>query len=474
MAESSPNALGHKWRSTVVLKRDVFSTVERGRFQSANGEVDAVMRRIDAVPWWARPIAAHFLRREARALQVAGQLGVAPPLLFLGRDRLVRGYIGGVALKIARPFSDHAYFHQARIALHRLHRANISHNDLAKEQNWLYGVDGRPYLLDFQLASRFKRRHRLFRLMAYEDLRHLLKHKRKYLPDALSPSERKLLARKAWPTRIWMATGKRIYLVITRGLFGIRDAEGGGTRLAQEAPKIEAALRAHPHVRDAVVVEFIDRRFELGLYAFVEGSEMLTEPGLAASLAQVIAPMRPPEHLQLVRRLPRDRDGDARSDVLRLIATNQVDLIDQVIRDDAEREVARAIALLRKNLYDVPEIVAALRSHPLVRDAAVLPFPDRIAGTGLYAFVEAEAKLSQPSVRDFVISALGKEKVPQHIQLVPTLPRRADGVVRTDILQFIATNQVDGVDALITSETERRIVNQILQERQNLRDRFFL
>jgi hypothetical protein len=178
--------------------------------------------------------------------------------------------------------------------------------------------------------------------------------------------------------------------------------------------------------------------------------------------------------LQLVRKLPRDRGGAARSDVLRLIATNQVDLIDQFVRDDADRQVAGAIVLLRKNLYDVPEIVAALKSHPLVRDAAVLPFPDRIAGTGLYAFVEADAKLSQPSVLEFAISALGKEKVPQHIQLVPTLPRHADGVVRTDILQFIAANQVDGVDALITSESERRIVNQILEERQNLRDRFFL
>jgi len=172
--------------------------------------------------------------------------------------------------------------------------------------------------------------------------------------------------------------------------------------------------------------------------------------------------------------LPGDRDGVARSDVLRLIATNQVDLVDQFVRDDAERQVTHAIVLLRKNLYDVPEIVAALKSHPLVHDAAVLPFPDRIAGTGLYAFVEAEAKLSQPNVREFAVAALGKEKVPQHIQLVPTLPRHADGAVRTDILQFIAANQVDGVDALITSESERRIVNQIMQERQNLRDRFFL
>ena len=80
------------WRSTLLLKRDVFSTVERGRFRAPGGEVDAVMRRIDAVPWWARPIAGAFLRREARALMIAGRLGVGPLLLARGRTFLIRGF----------------------------------------------------------------------------------------------------------------------------------------------------------------------------------------------------------------------------------------------------------------------------------------------------------------------------------------------------------------------------------------------
>src|SRR5215467_5007372 len=78
------------WRSTLLLKRDVFSTVERGRFRTADGEVDAVMRRIDSVPWWSRPIAGAFLRREARALLSAGRLGVGPLLLGRGRTFLIR------------------------------------------------------------------------------------------------------------------------------------------------------------------------------------------------------------------------------------------------------------------------------------------------------------------------------------------------------------------------------------------------
>ena len=56
------------------------------------------------------------------------------------------------------------------LALRKLHRAGICHNDLAKEQNWLRGSDGRAYLTDFQLAACFKTRGWLFRIAAYEDL----------------------------------------------------------------------------------------------------------------------------------------------------------------------------------------------------------------------------------------------------------------------------------------------------------------
>jgi len=38
-----------------VLKRDMFSKVERGRFRTDAGEVDAVLRRLGQVPWGAVP-----------------------------------------------------------------------------------------------------------------------------------------------------------------------------------------------------------------------------------------------------------------------------------------------------------------------------------------------------------------------------------------------------------------------------------
>jgi AMP-binding enzyme C-terminal domain len=474
MTQGDDNQLGSRWRAQVTLKRDVFSTVERGKFTTPDGEVDAVLRRIDEVPWWTRPLARHLFRREVRSLAIAGKLNVAPPLLFANEQRLVRGYIHGTALKIARPYGDHAYFRSARTALRALHRARISHNDLAKEQNWLRGVDGRAYLLDFQLASTFSRRNWLFRLTAYEDLRHLLKHKRRYVPETLTACERRVVSRKALHTRIWMATGKRVYFLITRGIFGFVDAEGGGKRIAHDTPMIEAALKAHPQVREAAVLDFPDRRGGSGLYAFVETEPSLNEETLRRYLAETVGADRAPDYVQIVATLPRSANAFIRGDILRLISTNQVDLLDPLIVSESERAAVAQIVRARKNLYGTEELAAAMKRHPRVRDAVVLAFPDRLAGTGLYAFVEADHGLSEDAIRDFAVTEVGKAEAPQHIQVVGALPRNADGAIRTEILLPIAINQVDRIVPMITSEAERALVQAIADGRKNFRDRFVL
>ena len=338
-----PDEIAGRWRSRVVLKRDVFSTIERGSFRTETGEVDAVLRRLDDVPWWSRAVAAALFRRERRALAVAGPLGIAPPLLYAGRRVLVRGWIDGVALHIAKPDGDAAYFRAAKTALRALHRAGVTHNDLAKEQNWLY-ANGRPYLTDFQLAVLFRRRGLLFRIARYEDLRHLLKHKRRYAPGALTGSERRLLARKSLVTRVWMATGKRLYYAITRGL-NVTDREGRGMRFTRDAPQIAAKLRAHPQVRDVAIVPYPDRRAGTGLYAFVEGSASDRE------LSELLGATKP-ERLQIVDALPRNASGEVRSEILELVALNQLDLIAPLIKSDAEGAIVDRIVSGRQNLRD--------------------------------------------------------------------------------------------------------------------------
>jgi hypothetical protein len=349
--------LSARWTEGVLLKRDVFSTVERGRFRDETSEVDAVLRRLDQVPLWSYPLARHLFARERRALALARELNVGPKLLWAGRQALVRGFIDGVALHLAKPHGDLGYFRSAKLALRKLHRAGICHNDLAKEQNWLRGSDGRAYLTDFQLAACFKTRSRPFRIMAYEDLRHLLKHKRSYAPQALTPMERKILARKSFIASVWLMTGKKVYQAITRGLFNFTDREGGGRRLVNDAPVLIDLIRKNPDVRDTAIVAFADRRVGVGLYAFVEAENVALDDNVAlekqlrSELASAKG-VKPPEHIQVVHALPRDSSGKPRTEILQLVAMNQVDLIEPMMTSDADRAFLKDILEQRKNLRD--------------------------------------------------------------------------------------------------------------------------
>jgi RIO-like serine/threonine protein kinase len=209
--------------SSQLLKAD-----ELGRIEIAWRDGRAMIRRdVAAARWWARAFARAAAAREARALRRLDGIAGVPALLGWDGRELWRSYIAGAPMQQAQP-RDRAYYRQALRLLAQLHRRGIVHNDLAKEPNWLVGEDGRPALVDFQIAWTRGRRGALFRLLAREDLRHLLKHKRTYCPQALSARQRAMLAAPAAHSRLWRATGKRLYKLIARRLFGYWDNEGKG------------------------------------------------------------------------------------------------------------------------------------------------------------------------------------------------------------------------------------------------------
>jgi len=209
-----------------VLKTDVFGCVRR--------DGNTVVRDASQARPWARGLAIHLLRREHRALsRLALGNGVegVPRVLGLGDSQLTRSWIDGAPMQIAKP-RDPAYFRAALRLLRRLHAANVIHNDLAKETNWLVTPDGRPALVDFQLAMTVTRRGALARALGHDDLRHLLKHKRSYLPERLTAREKRILTRQSLVSKVWMATGKKVYLFVTRKILRWRDREGAGDRAA--------------------------------------------------------------------------------------------------------------------------------------------------------------------------------------------------------------------------------------------------
>jgi hypothetical protein len=213
----------------LVLKRDLFGTVERVRLDPRSLFPYAVRRDPARARWWTRGLARWLARRENRALAALSGMDAVPQLIRLADGSPARSWQPGAPMHETRP-RDPAYFAAAFRLVCRLHRAGVVHNDLAKEANWLVREDGSPALIDFQLAWAPRRRGRLFRSLGREDIRHLLKHKRYYCAEHLTARERAILERPAALSRYWMRLGKPIYLFITRRVLHWRDREGAGDR----------------------------------------------------------------------------------------------------------------------------------------------------------------------------------------------------------------------------------------------------
>ena len=176
-----------------------------------------------------RGLARFLARREARALsRLAGIEGI-PSLIGFERDRLIRSFLPGEVMYRSQPPSRE-YFREALRLVRRLHRRGVTHNDLAKEANWICVDRAMPGIVDFQLAVCFSRRSRFFRMLAREDLRHLLKHKRHYQPEALSPRQQAILSTPMWPARWWRILVKPGYVFVTRRILGWPERDGPAER----------------------------------------------------------------------------------------------------------------------------------------------------------------------------------------------------------------------------------------------------
>lgn len=304
-----------------LQKRDVFSETISG---SLEGQPDfpVVLRSLKNVPFYARPLAIWLARRERRALDAVAGIEGCPSLIHADRDGLLREWTIGTPLQLAQP-RDALFYADARRLLREMRRAGVTHNDIAKPQNWLMTPTGHAAVIDFQLASVHRRQNSLFRIMAREDLRHLLKQKRAYAPELLTPSQTRMLAQKSLLAQIWMATGKRAYNFVTRRLMNWSDGEGTEDRLERDGPSLRAALQSNSEIKDLVICTFARPAKGAGLYLFVE-------TGLPEDALRALCPTPKPELIQRVDALPRDAKGMPRLDALQLVASNRLDELAQL------------------------------------------------------------------------------------------------------------------------------------------------
>jgi hypothetical protein len=253
-----------------------------------------------------------------------------PALLRVDKVGLLRSWSEGTPLQLARPV-DREFYRDAKRLLRQMRRRGVTHNDIAKPQNWLRTPEGRAAVIDFQLASVHRRRGVMFRTMAREDLRHLLKQKRAFAPDLLTASEKRLLARKSLPSRIWMATAKPVYNFITRRLMNWSDGEGTEDRIARDGPAIRDLAARHDALRDVALCTYALPARGVGVYVFAETD-------MDAAELRALIPEARAELVQPVAHLPRRQDGSVRSDVLQLIATNRLDDLEEVLRREPDLE----------------------------------------------------------------------------------------------------------------------------------------
>ncbi len=340
----TPDIAKARFLPQTVHKRDIFSETISGTLDG-HPDFPVVLRKLDTVPVYAKPIAWALARKEIRALRAVQGIEGCPLLLRVDKTGLLRSWTKGTPLQLAKP-TDPEWYRDAKRLLREMRRAGVTHNDIAKPQNWLVTPEGRAAVIDFQLASVHRRRGRLFRLMAREDLRHLLKQKRAYAAHLLTPAERRMLAHKAWPARVWMATGKRAYNFVTRRLMNWSDSEGTEDRIAREGPALRRALLAAPGIADVALCTYARPAKGVGLYAFVETD-------LPAETVRAHAPAPGPDLIQPVPALPRHADGSVRLDALDLVAANRLDELDRLQQaDPALAETLAPIVAGRCNLTD--------------------------------------------------------------------------------------------------------------------------
>jgi len=119
------------------------------------------------------------------------------------------------------------------------------------------------------------------------------------------------------------------------------------------------------------------------------------------------------------------------------------------------------------------EVESALVSHEAVAEAAVVGFPHPIKGTGIYAYVYLAGGVdaSNPeeligAMKQQVRKEIGALAVPDHIQLVPGLPKTRSGKIMRRILRKIAAGEYNDLGD-VTTLAEPGVVEQLVRAHQN-------
>ena len=118
------------------------------------------------------------------------------------------------------------------------------------------------------------------------------------------------------------------------------------------------------------------------------------------------------------------------------------------------------------------EVESALVAHPKVAEAAVVGYPHKIKGQGIYAYVTINLDVTPSDellgeLKKWVRKEIGPIATPDLIQFSPGLPKTRSGKIMRRILRKIAANEHDELGDVSTL-ADPAVVKNLINNRKNL------
>ncbi len=230
---------GRTFQHEVTVKHDFFAAT--AFYLGVHGErvVLKVGRTIEFAGFPLLWLGRWLCRRELHFYRKLADLPNVPKIVgTVGPTGFVHEFVPGHPLSKDRPVPDD-FFDRLNELIDILRQRGIAYVDTNKPQNILLGDDGLPHLIDFQISWDSERWFNkplsrwILRKLNAEDRYHVLKHKKRFKPDALTAVEIEASDRKSWLIRTHRFVTKP-YFLIRRRLFKRLRATG---RLLPEGSK---------------------------------------------------------------------------------------------------------------------------------------------------------------------------------------------------------------------------------------------
>ncbi|MFH0983136.1 MAG: hypothetical protein V2A79_16575 [Planctomycetota bacterium] len=218
-----------------VFKHDFFAVT--ALYDGPSGK--AVLKIGRKADFWGFPcgwIGRFLTRHEAGVYLLLQDSDAIPRFLGLwGRHGLLHAYVEGHPMQAKERVPDD-FFDRLRHHIDIIHRRGMAYVDLEKPQNVIVGDDGRPYLVDFQIAWHIPERYGgrwwparfVLKLLQEADLYHLNKLQRRTRPDQLTPEQLAATHRKPWMINLhdWLTRPALLFRRRTLERFGSRRHVG--------------------------------------------------------------------------------------------------------------------------------------------------------------------------------------------------------------------------------------------------------